>query len=244
MTVFGGSFVRSSWAMRVLLLVLWGGATPAAADEHVVQHWHNVFVQGRLAPSTAPAITSSALYYLEVQPRLSLLPGAPDKVLFRGALGVEAVPALSLWAGIGAIPAWVDGRWIPNETRLWQQVLWTPRLDAFQFLLRGRAEQRSFDGESEVAWRARVLARAVWTPPVDDGRWGLVVFDELFVGVLGLPPARRGFDQNRAFVGVLRRVTPWWSTEGGYLHVQVGLPGSDGARQLHTLLLQTTLNFF
>jgi hypothetical protein len=216
----------------------------AAADEHVAQHWHNLFLQGRLAPSSQPASSSPGLYYLEVQPRLTLWPGgAPDKVLFRGALGLEVLPGLSLWAGVGAIPAWLDGRWNPNELRLWQQALWTTRVDDFQFLLRGRLEERAFATDPEVALRARLLARAVWTPPLDDGRWGLVAFDELFVGVVG-PAARRGFDQNRAFAGVLRRVTPWWSTEAGYLHVQVGVPGAAGTRQLHTLLLQTTLNFF
>jgi hypothetical protein len=86
------------------------------------------------------------------------------------------------------------------------------------------------------------MARVVVDLPWGDGGFGAVAFDEVFFGVVG-PAARLGFDQNRAFVGVLRRIAPWWTTEAGYLFVQVGAPGADGARQLHTLLLQTILTF-
>ena len=46
--------------------------------------------------------TSPALFYLEVQPRLSVLQTKPERVLFRAALGWEIAKGLSLWGGVGA----------------------------------------------------------------------------------------------------------------------------------------------
>jgi hypothetical protein len=253
---------RSTRASGLLVAAaILGLSTAARADDVDAQHWHNLFVQGRIDPaSSASAVTSSpspssssspsspspspspALYYLELQPRLSLGKGIVERVLLRGAVGAEVLPALTVWAGAGAIPAWTDGRWNPGETRLWQQLQWTPRTAAVGWLLRGRLEQRAFATEPDIATRARAMVRAVVPLPVGDGGFSVVAFDEIFFGLLG-PPTRRGFDQNRAFVGVQRRLAPWWTMELGYLHVQVGVPGDDGARQLHTALMQTILNF-
>ncbi|MFZ9890171.1 MAG: DUF2490 domain-containing protein [Myxococcota bacterium] len=212
------------------------------ADVHEAQHWNNVFLQGRISDASNPANASPALYYLEMQPRFTFDPPGADKVLFRGALGLEALPGLSIWAGAAAIPTWIEDRWRPTETRLWQQVMWSPRLGAWGFVARGRFEQRALETLATPVLRARFLLRATWTLPVDEGKWAGVVFDEFFVDVLG-PPGLQGFDQNRAFLGLMRRVTPWWSTEAGYLHVQVGLPGGVDTKQLHTLLVQTALSF-
>jgi len=221
-------------------------ATPASADVEVDgQHWHNIFVQGRL---TAPTLSSSstsapspALFYLELQPRWSLSQMRPDRALLRAAVGWELVRApgrsLSLWAGAAAIPSFTAPNWNVNETRLWQQLMYVDRLGDLQLVWRGRLEQRAFEGAADDAsLRVRAMLRAVYTLPFGDARWKLVAFDEYFVGVAG-PTTRLGFDQNRAFVGVLHQLAPWFSVEGGYLHVNVG-----SERVLPTLLIQTAVN--
>lgn len=235
--------------MRALLVVAiaLSLATPAAADVEVDgQHWHNIFIQGRLTPPTSSSMASSsapspALFYLELQPRWSLSQARPDRALLRAAVGLEILRApgrsLSLWAGAGAIPAFVAPDWAINETRLWQQLLFVDRLGDVQLVWRGRLEQRAFEGAPAApALRARAMLRAVYTLPVGDARWKLVAFDEYFVGLTG-PAARLGFDQNRAFVGVLHQLAPWFSVEGGYLHVNVG-----SERVLPTFLVQTAIN--
>lgn len=233
--------------MRVAcaLLIACVVAAPAAADVDV-QHWHNIFIQGRMtAPSTSSPSTSApspALFYLELQPRISLSEIRPDRVLLRGAIGWEIARdpsrgrSLSVWGGVAAIPRFEAPAWHVNETRLWQQVLFTDRLGDLQLMYRGRLEQRAFENDPGPALRTRAMLRAVYTLPVPDRNWALVASDELFVGLLG-PDERLGFDQNRAFVGVMHKFAPWFSVEGGYLHVNVG---SD--RVLPTLLLQTIVN--
>lgn len=230
--------------MRVLVVLaaVLQMATPASANGEVdAQHWHNVFVQGRLVvpgASSSPE-TSPALFYLEAQPRLSLLQARPERVLFRGALGWELARGLTLWGGVGAIPVFDAPHWSAGELRLWQQVMFVDRLGPVQLMWRGRMEQRAFEGGVEPALRARVMLRGVVDLPVAD--WAIVAFDEAFVGVAG-PASRLGFDQNRAFVGVMHRVVPWMSIEGGYLWVQVGDPAATSSRTLHTVLLQTIVN--
>lgn len=227
----------------VALLALASGS--ARAGEIDVQHWHNLFAQGRLVlpGATSSATTSPALFYLEVQPRLSVLQTKPERVLFRAALGWEVAKGLSLWGGVGAIPVFEAPFWSAGETRLWQQLMYVDRLGPVQLVYRGRLEQRAFEGAREPSLRARAMLRAVLDLPVGDGPadWALVAFDEAFVGVAG-PAERLGFDQNRLFVGVLHRFAPWLSVEGGYLWVQVGEPAAASSRTLHTALLQTTVN--
>ena len=218
-------------------------SSSARADEIDIQHWHNLFVQGRItAPGTAPdAPPSPALFYAEVQPRFSLLAAKPDRVLMRGAIGWEIAKGLTVWAGAAAIPSFAAPNWQVNETRLWQQLMLTDKLGPLSLLGRARLEERAFEGAPDPALRARAMLRAVYTLPTEDRAWGIVAFDELFVGLLG-PEGRTGFDQNRAFLGVLHKMTPWLSVEGGYLYVQVGVLGADGAKQQHTVLVQTIAN--
>lgn len=218
-------------------------AGEARAGEVDVQHWHNLFAQGRLVlpGSTSSPETSPALFYVEMQPRLSVLQTKPERVLFRAALGWEVARGLTLWGGVGAIPVFDAPFWSAGEVRLWQQLMYVDRLGPVQLLYRGRLEQRAFEGAVEPSLRARAMVRAVVDLPVGDGAWAVVAFDEAFVGVAG-PVERLGFDQNRLFVGVLHRFAPWLSVEGGYLWVQVGDPAASTSRTLHTALVQTTVN--
>jgi len=234
-----GKNARARMALLIGALIVTIGAPPAAAEVVDVQHWHNLFVQGRmLAPG---ATTSPALFYLELQPRFSVLEAKPDRVLLRGAVGWEIARGLTVWAGAAGIPAFDAPQWRVSETRLWQQLMFTDRLGPVALMWRGRFEQRTLEGAPSLALRTRAMLRAVYTLPVGDGAWGVVAFDELFVGLLG-PEGRTGFDQNRAFVGALHKLTPWLSVEGGYLYVQAGAPGSTSSRQLHTVLVQTIAN--
>ena len=218
-------------AVAVIALV----AGPAAADVHDVQHWNVLAIQGRVLAPGAP--TSPILYWTDAQARASL-GGQPHFALFRGALGVEVAQDLSLWAGVASIPRYEGLQWHINETRLWQQLMLTDRLGALSIVYRARLEERSFEGAPELSVRGRAMLRGVYG--IGDTPWGVVAWDEAFVGLLG-PSSRQGFDQNRAFVGVLHKLTPWLSVEGGYLWVYVGGPDRE-PRHLHTVMVQTSAN--
>lgn len=226
-------------AMRTLLLLVPLLATSAAAADvpHAAEGWANLFVQGRMVPPGET--TSRALYYLEFQPRLSLSPAAADKVLLRGAVGWELARGLTAWAGVGAIPRWDGDRWRVSETRLWQQLMLSGAAGPTAGLLRLRLEQRTFEGAPTPSLRLRLMARGTYTLPLAHSTgWALVAFDEAFVGMAG-DPARLGFDQNRAFVGLLHRLTPWFSVEAGYLNVYSRLAPE---KVTHTALVQAIAN--
>ncbi|MEN9798435.1 MAG: hypothetical protein RL653_2131 [Pseudomonadota bacterium] len=223
-------------ALLLLLAVL--PLSAAAAVPQAPEAWLNVFAQGRVLP---PGATHArALYYLEFQPRFGLSPARADKVLLRGAVGWEVTRGVTLWAGVGAIPRFDGSDWLVSETRLWQQLMLSGSLGPqFQGLLRLRLEERAFENAPELSWRARLMLRGVYTPPAGGNTtWGLVVFDEYFHGVAGVE-GKQGFDQNRAFAGVLHRFTPWMSVEAGYLNVYSRLPSEKMA---HTFLVQTIFN--
>lgn len=221
------------FAALALFLAL--GASSAHAIEHDAQHWHNVNAFGRLAPS-------SALYYLELQPRASLTTG-PTVALLRSALGVEVARGLTLWAGVGAIPAYDAPFWQVNELRLWQQAQFTERAGPAQLLLRLRLEQRAFEARTEVGHRGRALLRGALDIPGTERKFAVLAFDEVFVGVVGVDgKAAQGFDQNRAFLGVLYRPAPWWGFEVGYLNVALGDPRAESARMFHVLAAMTSFN--
>jgi hypothetical protein len=232
--------IRPFW---VALAVVGGLASSAHAGEVDIQHWHNLFAQGRLVVpgSTSSLQTSPALYYLEVQPRVSLLHMKPEKVLFRGAIGWEVAKGLSLWAGVGAIPKFLAPNWTANEVRLWQQIMYVDRVGPVQLVYRGRLEERAFEASAEPSVRVRAMVRAVWDLPETNHEWALVGFDEAFVGVAG-QASRLGFDQNRLFAGVMHRFAPWLGVEGGYMWVQDGDPAAASSRTLHTALIQTSVN--
>jgi hypothetical protein len=223
---------------RLLVLLTLVPTVASAEAVQTSEAWLNVFAQGRMVP---PGETHSrTLYYLELQPRFSLELGRADKVLLRGAVGWEVTKGVTLWAGVGAIPRFDGTDWLVSETRLWQQLMLSgsfgPQL---QGLLRLRLEERAFENAPDLSWRARLMLRGVYTPAIGGNTtWALVAFDEYFHGIAGVE-GKLGFDQNRAFAGVLHRFTPWMSVETGYLNVYSRLPSE---KMSHTFLVQTIIN--
>jgi hypothetical protein len=225
--------VRALWGVVAVVGVV---AAPAAADVHDLQHWNAIAIQGRVL---APGVTTSPLLYtMDGQARVSL-GGNPHFAMLRGALGWQLAKNLSVWGGAAAIPRYEGLQWHVNEARLWQQLLLTDRFDALGVIYRVRLEERSFEGAPEISVRARAMFRATYG--IGETPWALVGWDEPFVGLLG-PASRLGFDQNRAFVGVMHKIAPWLSVEGGYMWVYVGGSPEREARHLHTVMVQTMAN--
>jgi hypothetical protein len=240
--------------MRQLMLTLFllgtAAAGPAVAVEQDIQHWHNVNGMGRIqpqGPSGEVAPKSQGLWYIEIQPRLSLGTARPTVTLMRAALGWEFAKGLTAWAGFGAIPSWDASNsgpgWDVNELRLWQQVQYVEKNGPLQLLWRGRLEQRAFTGLDDVGLRARVLMRASYDLPVLDRRLALLAWDEPFVGLVGVEgKSAIGFDQNRLFAGGLVRLVPWAWVECGYMNIVLGDPFGANARMLHVVAVATVLN--
>lgn len=112
------------------------------------------------------------------------------------------------------------------EHRIWEQIsLRTPFL-GLDWTHRLRLEQRWIGSMQEGAegWfvdrfrysnRFRYQIRTT-IPLTDDRRWYVPVWDEVFVN-FGGDFRRNGFDQNRIFVGLGRKLAPHWRLEAGIM---------------------------
>lgn len=213
--------------------------TPRAASaqrtiDSEPQWWHLAFAQG--------AIDRPWLYYLEAQPRLGASSGL---VLMRSALGLELTEGLSIWAGFAWVPTWAYDAPSPalNEGRLFQQLVYADSAGPLKLTSRTRFEQRRLASAEALSLRARTLLRGAL--PLDDAeQWSGILWDEVFFhlnSVEGGPTA--GFDQNRAFLGVGRKLSKNLTVEVGYLNNFIRRPASASDRMIHALYTFTVFNY-
>lgn len=198
-----------------------------------VQLWGLVMAEGQMIGPVS--------YYLEVQPRASLLGGAPHIALLRPAVGFYFTKWMSVWAGAAWIPKSSPDAWFSaGEGRLFQQLIFSKSFGPVGLMSRSRFEQRAIEGVSGVAFRVRSLLRGslglFW-----ENRVYAVVWDELFANANTVPGGpRRGFDQNRAFLGMGVRPWPFVAFEAGYLNrIGAGRPLPTD----HALLTVANLRF-
>jgi len=78
---------------------------------------------------------------------------------------------------------------------------------------------------------------------VDDYKWFLLAHNELFVNLNNTPGGpQAGIDQNRAFIGLNRRVNPFFNIEAGYLHNYVNNLAPANDRINHAILVGINVN--
>lgn len=200
------------------LLMMTMVSRPARAQSsHDPQLWLQVIVTPEVAPDW--------LLHLEAQPRWSEDASELNHVILRGALGRRLNSRVSIWGGYGWIPRTL-GPGTRYEHRIWQQLsAAAPSLRMWQPSLRVRIEQRFLEGWADNSHRVRLMGRAV--RPLDAaGTWNLALSNETMITLDETPGGPYdGLDQNRLFGGVLRRLTPRASLEGGYLWQTLKPPG-------------------
>ncbi|GKS70314.1 protein of unknown function [Nitrosomonas sp. PY1] len=160
--------------------------------------------------------------------------------------------------------AWVGYAWAPtaeplsvahpfNEHRIWQQVTWADNFPIGRLSLRSRFEQRFFDhnapmrGDNDVAHRFRQLVKlAVPITPIDPNL-SFIVQSELFIAMNTVSNPgfiSRGYDQNRAFVGLAYKINQYATIEAGYMNQFINRPHSARPDQMmHNFVTHLFLNF-
>lgn len=128
------------------------------------------------------------------------------------------------------------------ERRTWQQVQYFDSNNYFDYQIRARLEQRyrqnsviSGADDSQVLSRIRVLFRA-------QGKFQLYGFKPIFVDEFmaglnsvstdGFAKINSGYDQNRIFIGITRKLSDHLSFDFGYLHNNV-LKGDGSTFLIH-----------
>lgn len=195
---------------------------PARADTaYDMQIWTAAFLSARLT-GREPEATSGVSAWLDLHARRT---GAGVIGIVRPALGYRFSKSVSVWAGYAAIGLFDDvAENRAEEHRAWQQGLFNVPLGALSFQVRPRLEQRFREGQSDIAFRARLLVRAnvAFGPdvPVYLATWSEAFF-HLNDAAWG-PQA--GLDQNRLFLGLGVRGPAATRLELGYLNVTVARP--------------------
>lgn len=193
-----------------LVLVLIGeGRVVRAQDTQDGQLWAQVLAIGQLSPSWRT--------HVELQPRVFDDVSELGLTIVRLAIGRQITPTASVWGGYAWVPRSL-GPQTTHEQRSWQQLSLTgPRAGRWAPSARIRLEQRWWDPWDGAVHRLRLMARA--QRPLGEGSpWHMAVYDEAMVTLDTTTPGPfRGYDRNRLFGGVGRRLSPLLTTEFGYL---------------------------
>ncbi len=183
-------------------------------------------------------------FFLEGQPRLGDNWQRAATTQINSALVYNWDRSLSLYAGYGWTPQYVDARYhrdFRDENRIWQQVLYRHDLFGIQWIHRIREEQRFQVRTSGVINRFRYLLKGSY-PLNDSGDFGGTAFDEVMINLNGVQGGSwDGYDRNRLFLGT------YWSVgtaryEVGYLGEHLKRFGPD-ERWAHALVLLAMYNF-
>lgn len=216
-------------------LLLWAcifSITQANAEivENHLQNWEVLTLRTPISPDRKLQL------YMEVQPRVG---DNSQMLLVRPALGYQITKRLSLWQGYAWAP--VLQPMFRNENRIFQQALYETKFKKLSISNRTRLEERWIENTDGTAVRARNAIRLSY-PLSRSGKWAIVTSDELFVNFNSVengPVA--GFDQNRVFAGISRKLHEHVTMEFGYLNQLINRHSMSN-RMNHVLLLGLNIN--
>ena len=168
-----------------------------------------------------------------------------QQLLLRPGINYTISPALTVSAGY----AWVETHPYGDipvaaefpEHRFWEQVAYNHKAFGLEWTHRLRLEQRRI-GEVNPAtqdvtnWRyenrIRYMLRTT-IPLSDDKKWYLALWDEVFFN-FGSNVSMNYLDQNRAFIGLGRQLTPTTKLEIGFMEQTVQRRGGVVWENNHT----------
>jgi len=167
-------------------------------------------------------------WYAELQPRFRDEGSHFDQVLIRPAVIYDFNKQTSAWLGYANVITDPAGRKSFEEHRVWQQILhnFTP-IGGINIQSRTRLEQRFIENSHKTGHKIRQMLR-VTAPSGISPRLLLVAYDEYFLNLNDTDyGAERGFDQNRAFVGVNWALDNHMKLEVGYLNQYISGQRAD-----------------
>jgi hypothetical protein len=205
------------------------GLAAGVQDDRV---WLNINVNG-------PTADPRWRWYAELQPRWRDEAGTLDQTIARTALYYSLTKQSSLWFGYAHVITEPANRPDFDENRLWQQYLYNfSPVDGIAVQSRSRLEQRWIENSHETGHKFRQMLRFTVASGLHPSlAW--VAFDEYFVNLNNTDyGARKGFDQNRLFLGANWAFDDKTKMELGYLNQRVNTTQADSVFHV----LSTTLN--
>lgn len=210
---------------------------PCHAVEHDLEQWNTVTLEA--------SVTDRTRVFLEAQPRIADNIRRFDQLILRGGLGRVLIPQgprrpeVIVWQGYAWTPSFQPK--FSDEHRLWQQLQLRHKLGKRLSLdHRTRLEEQFIEDTAPVTFRVRHRLQGVYGLGRDK-TWSLVASNEVFANLNNVEPDNpSGFDQNRLFVGVRRRVSKNANLEVGYtwLYVNRSSPSEDRTSHIMTVNLR------
>ena len=225
----------------ITTLLLGMNTVSSARSVDDFEQWSMVTLDAHLKPKIR--------LYLEVQPRIGDHLSNMDRLLLRGALGYQLTKHASVWQGYAWTPSFENINTQENnftdkyrpESRIYQQLLLEHEWRKLKITNRTRLEERFVANSGGTAVRARHMLKLSY-PITKSGKWSVVGYDELFVNANDTPNGpKSGFDQNRLFLGLNRKLSPYASIEFGYMNNPGNVFNNTTNRVNHILMV--VLNF-
>jgi hypothetical protein len=178
---------------------------------------------------------------LHLQPRWRQEGKEFDQIIYRPGIYYKVAPSLSLGVGYGYILTHLTSGGNTHEQRLWEDVIYQTNLtEEIKFLSRSRLEQRHLEGRPDVAHRLRQTVRFAVPTHIINGL-SAVFYDEYFININDASwGVHKGFDQNRAFVGVNYLFNQHANMDVGYLNQYVNRPNVDVENHVLAVTINTT----
>lgn len=164
-------------------------------------------------------------YSFEYQGRFGDYASRLSQLILRPGIGYQIIPSTSLWLGYAWIRTSQPFTIKPiDENRIWQQILWNKKFNAFTTTLRSRLEERFIQETLHTAWRYRQLFRISYAIPEHE-QLTLIGSNEVFFHLNRYNLQNNiGFDQNRAFIGIGYKTSDKTSLELGCLNQYIKRP--------------------
>jgi len=231
---------------------------PVVADQTVedFQFWGNITALGNFGfinPQNPDL--KKFRWWMEGQGRFGNDASQFSQSLVRPGLGYALTDKVVVWAGYAWAPTCEPLNRVGcfDEHRIWQQVTWADNFSFGRLSARSRFEERFFNhqtpipGNDDVAYRFRQLVKLAVPMPAVDPNLSFIVQSELFIAMNTVDNPgfiSRGYDQNRAFVGLGYKVNQYATVELGYMNQFINRPHSARPDQMmHNFVANLFLNF-
>lgn len=198
---------RHTW-MVLLFVAFLSVTSPIMAVQSTDKLWSLITLSGNYG---------SFLYNIEPQLRLIDQNNTFNQFLTNAGGGYQVAPAWQLWLGqtIGTLSQ-DAGPGDYEEYRMWEQIVWQHSFDSAKLTSRTRLEQRKSFYFSEWAnrFRERMLINIPLTTKIS-----LALSNEILVNLNQVEwITTKTLDQNRAYVGLVQKLSPSTSFGIGYMN--------------------------
>jgi len=211
----------------------------ALAIENDFQLWAPIYL-------TVP-IKEKFVGYFEINPRLGDNVTDVNQLRLRPALGYKITDNLIFYTGYAWAPGFVPKH--RNENRIWEQLELTSVfkkfqwLERFKFINQFRLEERLIEDAGSMGLRGRYMLQ-IERALDKNNLWTAVLYDKLYVNFYSVSKGPEGgFDQNRLYTGLRRKINDLLSIETGYQFQYIFGRGSLDNRINHAVVTSLYVNF-